>query len=100
MALKGEIMENENKPATVVIGKKPFGAYRKYTMALIESGKLADIVILARGPKNIYKALSLVEIIRRNDPSIVATITTKSEKMSKDGREHMVTAVEIRFSKK
>jgi DNA-binding protein len=100
MALKGETMEEEKENTTIVIGNKPFKVYIRYAMALIKAGKLEKIVILARGPKNIYKALSLAEIIHRNNQSVSPVITTKSEEIEKGGMKRIFTAVEIRFSQK
>lgn len=88
-------MEDEN---TVIVGNKPFKAYKRYVLGLISSGQLEKIKIMARGSKNIYKALSLVEVIKRNNPNSWSNITTKTEELDYEGVKKMVTAVEITFN--
>ncbi len=90
-------MEDKN---TVIIGNKPFGAYKTYILSLISSGQLEKIKIMARGQKNIYKALSLAEVIKRMDGSIVPKVVTKSEEQEFEGKKRMITAIEVSFVKK
>lgn len=84
----------------LIVGSKPFGAYKSYVLNLISSGQLEKIKLMARGPKNIYKAISLAEVIKRMSGGIDSKILAKSEEREFEGKKRMVTAIEIRFGKK
>lgn len=89
-------MEDKN---TVIIGSKPLGAYKSYVLSLISSGQLEKAKVVARGPKNVYKALSLAEVIKRMGMNIGYKVSVKTEEYEFEGKKKMLTAVEVSFNK-
>lgn len=90
-------MEDKNN---VIVGNKPFKAYKTYVLSLISSGQLKNLKIQARGPKNVYKALSLAEVIKRTNKGIEPRVVTTTEELEAEDGKRMITAVEITFTSK
>ena len=94
-----DIMEDKKlDDGTVIIGNKPFRSYKIFLLNLLSKLPANKIKIEARGKSNIYKALSLIEVIKRYN-KIEPIITSRTDVMEDKGNKKNVTAIEIKLEK-
>jgi len=96
-----EVKTMENKKTddrTIIIGNKPFQAYKIFLLNLIAKVPINEIKIEARGKANVYTALSLLEILKRYR-KIDPVITSRTDVLDDNGTKKNITAIEIKLSK-
>ena len=96
-----EVKTMENKKTddrTIIIGNKPFQAYKIFLLNLMSKVPINEIKIEARGKANIYTALSLIEVLKRYN-KIDPVITSRTDFFDDNGTKKNITAIEIKLSK-
>ena len=91
--------EKASNDGTVIIGNKPFRAYKIFLLNLMAKMPLNKIKIEARGKANIYTALSLIEVLKRYN-KIEPMITSRTDVLDDKGTKKNITAIEIKLSKR
>lgn len=102
LAIKTSEVKSKIKENQILVGNKPFMKYVRSAEILLRNKNLKVISIRARGA-NISKAVDLSEAIKNKfcvDLKLVGSIKTSTEKFTKEGREALISIIEIELKTK